>query len=96
MFEWVSGWISKASARQRRGRAGRTCEGMCWHLFSKQRHDHALEEFKTSELLRTPLEELVLQAKHLGLAPGCGPDDEVRVLCYVEFILYQHLHSLQL
>jgi len=74
-----SGWVSKASARQRRGRAGRTRQGMCWHLFSKERHDHALEEFKTSELLRTPLEELVLQAKYLNLAPGCGPDDETSV-----------------
>ena len=70
-----SGWISRASAKQRRGRAGRTRRGMCWHLFSKTRHDDALEAFRASELLRTPLEELVLQAKLLGLAPGAGPED---------------------
>ena len=70
-----SGWISRASAKQRRGRAGRTRRGMCWHLFSKTRHDNALEAFRASELLRTPLEELVLQAKLLGLAPGAGPED---------------------
>jgi HrpA-like RNA helicase len=34
---------------------------MCWHLFSRKRHDTALELFRASELLRTPLEELVLQ-----------------------------------
>ena len=69
------GWISRAAAKQRRGRAGRTRRGMAWHLFSRRRHDDALEAFRPSELLRTPLEELVLQAKFLGLAPGAGPED---------------------
>ena len=39
-----SSWISQAAARQRRGRAGRTRKGICWHLFGKQRHDTALEQ----------------------------------------------------
>ena len=64
-----SSWVSKASARQRKGRAGRVRAGVCFHLFSKQRYE-SLPEFQTSELLRMPLEELVLQTKQLGLAPG--------------------------
>jgi ATP-dependent RNA helicase DHX36 len=64
-------WISQASARQRKGRAGRTRSGVCFHLFSKRRHT-SLPEFQDSEILRMPLEELVLQAKQLGLAPGHG------------------------
>ncbi|CAM9850906.1 unnamed protein product, partial [Discosporangium mesarthrocarpum] len=48
-------WVSKASARQRRGRAGRTKAGVCFHLFSARRHD-SLKEHQESELLRTPLE----------------------------------------
>jgi len=65
-------WISKASARQRRGRAGRVRAGVCFHLCSRRRFE-SLKEFKESELLTTPLEELCLQAKLLGLAPGFDP-----------------------
>ncbi|CAB1100894.1 unnamed protein product [Ectocarpus sp. CCAP 1310/34] len=64
----VPQWVSKASARQRRGRAGRTKAGVCFHLFSALRHE-SLREHQESELLRTPLE-----AKVLGLANG-GPGD---------------------
>jgi len=69
-----STWISQASARQRKGRAGRTRAGVCFHLFSKRRHA-SLPEFQDSELLRMPLEELVLQAKMLGLAQGKGQEE---------------------
>lgn len=64
-----STWISQASARQRKGRAGRTCAGACFHLFSKTRHRN-MSPYQDSELLRMPLEELVLQTKILGVAPG--------------------------
>lgn len=30
-------WISRANARQRRGRAGRCRPGLCYHLFSQVR-----------------------------------------------------------
>jgi HrpA-like RNA helicase len=68
-------YVSKASARQRRGRAGRTRAGACFHMFSKTRHS-SLAEFQDSELLRMPLEELVLQTKMLGLAVGKGSVEE--------------------
>jgi HrpA-like RNA helicase len=67
-------WISKASAKQRKGRAGRTKAGVCFHLFSRRRHAF-LRDFLESELLRTSLEEMVLQCKKLKLAPG-GPEDD--------------------
>lgn len=57
-----STWISQAAARQRKGRAGRTRAGVCFHLFSRRRHT-SLPEFQDSELLRMPLEELVLQVR---------------------------------
>jgi hypothetical protein len=66
-------WISQASAKQRKGRAGRCKAGVCFHLFSKRRHA-SMRPFVESELIRTPLEEICLQCKQLKLAPG-GPDD---------------------
>ena len=47
-------WISRASAKQRRGRAGRTKAGVCFHLFSRRRYEN-MRPFVESELLRTPL-----------------------------------------
>jgi HrpA-like RNA helicase len=66
-------WISQASAKQRKGRAGRTKAGVCFHLFSSRRYQF-MRPFVESELLRTPLEEMCLFTKKLGLAPG-GPED---------------------
>ncbi|GJP43303.1 hypothetical protein CLOM_g2784 [Closterium sp. NIES-68] len=57
-------WVSKASARQRQGRAGRCRPGVCFHLFSRTRAD-SLPEFQAPEIKRTPLEELCLQIKIL-------------------------------
>ncbi|KAH9370374.1 hypothetical protein HPB48_006708 [Haemaphysalis longicornis] len=58
-------WVSQASAVQRRGRAGRTRpNGVCFHLFSRQRFA-SFEPFQQPELLRLPLQELCLQAKLL-------------------------------
>ncbi|CAM6093452.1 unnamed protein product [Calypogeia fissa] len=59
-------WISKASARQRRGRAGRVQPGVAYHLYPKAVHD-AFDDYQAPELLRTPLQSLCLQIKSLGL-----------------------------
>ena len=55
-------WISKASAKQRRGRAGRVAPGTCWHLFSGNRHEK-MATFQSPEILRVPLEMLCLKVK---------------------------------
>uniref|UniRef100_A0A3Q3IHD5 RNA helicase n=1 Tax=Monopterus albus TaxID=43700 RepID=A0A3Q3IHD5_MONAL len=58
-------WISKASALQRQGRAGRCRPGICFHLFSRLRFNNMLE-FQVPQLLRMPLQELCLQTKLLA------------------------------
>ncbi|XP_010926080.1 DExH-box ATP-dependent RNA helicase DExH3 [Elaeis guineensis] len=59
-------WISKASARQRRGRAGRVQPGECYHLYPRCVYD-AFADYQLPELLRTPLQSLCLQIKSLRL-----------------------------
>ncbi|XP_057177006.1 3'-5' RNA helicase YTHDC2 [Triplophysa rosa] len=58
-------WISKASALQRKGRAGRCRPGICFHLFSRLRFNNMLEH-QVPQLLRMPLQELCLHTKLLA------------------------------
>ncbi|TSL28277.1 putative ATP-dependent RNA helicase YTHDC2 [Bagarius yarrelli] len=58
-------WISKASALQRKGRAGRCRPGICFHLFSRLRFNNMLE-YQVPQLLRMPLQELCLHTKLLA------------------------------
>lgn len=59
-------WISKASARQRRGRAGRVQPGECYHLYPRCVYE-AFPDYQLPELLRTPLNSLCLQIKSLQI-----------------------------
>ncbi|XP_010424847.1 PREDICTED: DExH-box ATP-dependent RNA helicase DExH5, mitochondrial isoform X2 [Camelina sativa] len=59
-------WISKVSAQQRRGRAGRVRPGQCYHLYPKCVYE-AFTEYQLPEILRTPLQSLCLQIKSLNL-----------------------------
>lgn len=55
-------WISRSNVTQRKGRAGRCQPGQSYHLFP-QRQMESLTLFPIPEILRTPLESLIMQAK---------------------------------
>ena len=61
------GWISKASASQRAGRAGRTGPGHCYRLYSSAVYEGEFAEYTDPEILRVPIEGVVLQMKSMGL-----------------------------
>jgi HrpA-like RNA helicase len=59
-------WISRASAEQRKGRAGRTGPGVCFRLYSNEDYN-SFNEFTTPEIKRVPLSCLLLQMIAMGL-----------------------------
>ncbi|KAI4095341.1 MAG: hypothetical protein LQ348_006412 [Seirophora lacunosa] len=61
------GWISKASASQRAGRAGRTAPGHCFRLYSSAVYERDFEEHAEPEILKMPAEGVVLQLKSMDL-----------------------------
>ncbi|KAF8908975.1 P-loop containing nucleoside triphosphate hydrolase protein [Gymnopilus junonius] len=60
-------WISKASASQRAGRAGRTGPGHCYRLYSSALFENHFEKFATPEIRRTPIDGVVLQMKSMHI-----------------------------
>ncbi|MFE4061045.1 ATP-dependent RNA helicase HrpA [Streptomyces sp. NPDC059096] len=58
--------ISQASANQRKGRCGRTSDGVCIRLYSEEDFD-ARPEFTDAEILRTNLASVILQMTAAGL-----------------------------
>lgn len=60
-------WISKASADQRSGRAGRTGPGHAYRLFSSAVYDTAFPLFSEAEILNTPIDGVVLQMKSMNI-----------------------------
>ena len=60
-------WISRANANQRNGRAGRVMPGVCFRLFTRYRFEHHFKHYPIAEILRIPLEPLILKIKTMSL-----------------------------
>lgn len=91
-------WISKASASQRAGRAGRTGPGHCYRLYSSAVYEDHFTQFSSPEILRTPVDGLVLSMKAMNIDnvanfPFPTPPDRV-ALQKAEQVL-THLGALQ-
>ena len=56
-------WASKASAKQRKGRAGRVRDGVCFRMVTKDFYRRKIPQHQTPEMQRCPLEKLILQIK---------------------------------
>ena len=65
--------VSRASCNQRRGRAGRTCPGTCYRLYSRSDFNMR-QEYTTEEIFRTDLSEVLLRMAELGITDFEGFD----------------------
>jgi len=63
-------WVSRASARQRRGRAGRVQAGRCFRMYTRHVHDAVFAEHTLPEIRRVPLEGLCLQIQLQRMSGG--------------------------
>ncbi|EEF81978.1 ATP-dependent RNA helicase [Borreliella valaisiana] len=76
--------ISKSSATQRAGRAGRVSKGTCYRLY--KREDYQIrEDYQKEEIYRTDLSEVILRMADIG----------IRDFTHFDFISKPSTHSIQ-
>ena len=75
MSKLIECFVAKSNAKQRRGRAGRVQNGLCWHLFTRHRHDQYLAEHPLPEMLRLSLQDLALKLKVMKVRIGSTIED---------------------
>ena len=59
--------ISKSSAEQRKGRAGRTSEGKCYRLYSQDLYNDTMPDRMLPEILRVQLAHAILKLYEFGI-----------------------------
>jgi ATP-dependent RNA helicase DHX37/DHR1 len=67
MSKFEVNWISKASADQRAGRAGRVGPGHCYRLYSSAMFNDHFPQHAPPEIESAPIEGVVLQMKAMGI-----------------------------
>ena len=90
--------VSKASANQRAGRAGRVAAGKCFRLYTAWAYANELEDNTVPEIQRVNLGNVVLLLKSLGINDLIHfdfldpPPHETLVLALEQVILYTNFH----
>jgi pre-mRNA-splicing factor ATP-dependent RNA helicase DHX38/PRP16 len=64
--------ISKASANQRSGRAGRTRPGMCYRMYTRETYENEFLEDAVPEIQRADICNVVLLLLHHGIKDVCA------------------------
>lgn len=59
-------WVSQASVKQRKGRAGRVQSGECFHLYTEDQYN-VFDEFPVPEIHRVLLTKIALESKVYNL-----------------------------
>jgi ATP-dependent RNA helicase DHX37/DHR1 len=67
LSQFVVGWVSQASAKQRAGRAGRTGPGHVYRMYSSAVFHMQFQVHTPPEILRSPVEGTLLHMKALGV-----------------------------
>jgi HrpA-like RNA helicase len=60
-------YASRASLEQRKGRAGRVNKGYCFRIMTENYFTHSLNNFINPEIMRCPLEKVILKTKISGI-----------------------------
>lgn len=86
--------ISQANANQRKGRAGRTGPGLCYHLYTLRQYKEEMLKITVPEIQRTNLANVVLLLKSLGVQDllqfhfmDPPPEDNLRNSMYQLWVL---------
>lgn len=71
MSSLITEWASQNNCTQRAGRTGRVKQGSVYRLVHQKFYEKKMKKFPKPEILRIPLETVILKVKKLDMGPPC-------------------------